>query len=130
VGGGWISKLLDLGMGGSGLYFLPLAGLAARRDARAHSKTQQRQLRCCWSSFCPRNVVPHLPCWKKPIVGHDMMIVSSHQCSGRTSRLCDAHCLSNKPTTFPCKQSKQKLLLFTSAAPWFCYSPTFSRRRR
>jgi hypothetical protein len=24
---GWISKLLYLGMGGSGLYFLPLAGL-------------------------------------------------------------------------------------------------------
>jgi hypothetical protein len=27
VGVGWISKLLDLGMGGSGLDFLPLAGL-------------------------------------------------------------------------------------------------------
>jgi hypothetical protein len=29
VGVGWISKLLYLGMGGSGLDFLPLAGLVA-----------------------------------------------------------------------------------------------------
>jgi hypothetical protein len=42
VGVGWISKLLYLGMGGSGLNFLPLAGLGTLRSPLAGHRLPEK----------------------------------------------------------------------------------------